>query len=187
MADFGRNFIDMYGNQAVKDLTAEVNRRLQLCDPQTAIGEVFYGLPHEHARDIERLTGSRWVSHASSNEFGDSDQILLKSDTDIPEKLENHLVWFYSKIDPDVVLRNKYDTEHGDFYGVRFKIVRNGGIFTFHKRKVIQGSVVFEDDEDKGDGDITWEEFCDGHYDLAQAVRADLVAEYPFTATYVFR
>jgi hypothetical protein len=187
MADFGRNFIDMYGNQAVKNLTAEVNSRLHLCDPRTAVGEVLYGLSHEHARDIERLTGSSWVSHASSGEFGDDEQILLKSDTNIPEKLENHLVWFYSKIDPDVVLRNKYDTDRGDFYGARFKIVRNGKIFTFHKRKVIQGSVVFDSDEDRNEDDITWEEFCDGHYDLAQVVRAELVAEYPFTAKYVWR
>ena len=185
MADFGRNFIDMYGNQAVKDLTAEVNRRLNLCDRQTAVGEVFYGLSPEHAKDIERLTGSSWVSHASSGEFGDDTQILLKSDTDIPEKLENHLVWFYSKVDPDVVLKNAYDTEHGDFYGARFKIVRNGKIFTFHRRKVIQGSVLFDSDEDRSESDITWEEFYDGKYDLTQEVRTELVAQYPSTDKYV--
>ena len=185
MADFGRNFINMYGNQAVKNLTTEVNRRLHLCDPKTAVGEVFYGLPHELARDIERLTGSSWVSHANMNEFGDEEQILLKSDTDIPEKLENHLVWFYSKIDPDVVLCNKYDTDRGEFYGVRFKIVRNKKIFTFHKQKFIQGYVVFESDGNKDEGDITWEEFLDGHYDLEYAVRAELIAEYPFVEKYV--
>jgi hypothetical protein len=185
MPDFGRNFINIYGNQAVKNLTAEVNRRLDLCNPETAVGEVFYGLPQEHAQNIEHLTGSLWVSHANLNEFGEDDQILLKSDTDIPEKLENHLVWFYSKIDPNVVLCNKYDTDRGDFYGVRFKIVRNKKIYTKHKRKYIQGSVVFSSDELTGDSDITWEEFFDGKFDLAQEVRSELIVEYPSLEKYV--
>jgi hypothetical protein len=185
MADFGRNFIDMYGNQAVKDLTAEVNRRLKLSDPQTAIGEVFYGLPHEKAGDIEQLTGSSWVSHASSGEFGDDDQILLTSDTDIPEKLENHLVWFYSKIDPDVVLRNKYDSEDGNFVGIRYKLVRNGKIFTFHRHKSIWASVVFEINEEDEDDQITWEDLWDIQHDLIKQARADLLTEYPLSEKYV--
>ena len=185
MPDFGRNFINIYGNQAVKNLTAEVNRRLDLCNPETAVGEVFYGLPQEHAQNIEHLTGSLWVSHANLNEFGEDDQILLKSDTDIPEQLENHIVWFYSKIDPDVVLCNSYDTDRGEFYGVRFKIVRNKKIFTFHKRIFIQGYVVFESDGYKDEGDISWEEFIDGHYNLEKIVRAELIAEYPFADKYV--
>ena len=185
MPDFGRNFIDMYGNQAVKNLTTEVNRRLHLCDPQTSVGEVFYGLTPDKAIDIEQLTGSRWVNHANMNEFGGDEQILLKSATEIPEKLENHLVWFYSKVDPDVVLCNKYDTDRGEFYGVRYKIVRNKKIFTFHKRKFIQGSVFFNRDEAVDDSDITWEEFLDGHFDLQMEVRTLFITEYPFVHTYV--
>ena len=64
----------------------------------------------------------------------------------------NPLVWFYSKIDPSVVLRNKYDSEDGDFVGVRFKIVRNGKIFTYHQRKVIDEVVVYE----KSNGSVTY-------------------------------
>ena len=73
MPDFGRNFINIYGNQAVKNLTAEVNRRLDLCNPETAVGEVFYGLPQEHAQNIEHLTGSV----ARVRGFGDFWQHML--------------------------------------------------------------------------------------------------------------
>lgn len=184
MADFGRNFIDMYGNQAVKNLTTEVNRRLSLCDPNTAVGEVFYGLPKEQGDDIEQLTGSRWVHHSNSNEFGDEEQILFKSDTIIPEKLENHLVWFYSKIDPDVILCNKYDTDHGEFYGVRFKIVRNKKIYTFQKVKFMKGYVVSKDDGAKDVDDITWEEFLDGHFEMWKKVRTELLTEHPSLIKY---
>lgn len=184
MADFGRNFIDMFGNQAVKDLTTEVNRRLSLCDPETAVGEVFYGLSQENAKEIEKLTGSRWVDHASTSDFGDADQLLFTSDT-IPEKLENHLVWFYSKIDPDVVLRNMYDSENGNFVGVRFKIVRGSGIFTFHRHKSIWKTVVSEIDEEDDNDQITWEDLWNIQHDLVKAARAELVAQYPFVEKHV--
>ncbi len=176
----------MCGNQAVKNLTTEVNRRLKNCDPNTAIGEVFYGLSAEKANDIERLTGVSWISHASSSEFGDDEQILFKSDF-TAEKLEIHLVWFYSKIDPNVVLRNKYDSENGNYVGVRFKIVRGRSIFTFHRHKSIWQSVVSKIDEDEDEEDqITWEGLWDIQYDLVKEARAELVAQYPTTDKYVY-
>lgn len=184
MADFGRNFIDMFGNQAVKDLTAEVNRRLNAhSDPRRSVGEVLYGLsPDKSAVGFEEV-GSAWIRH--SNDFGDTSQLCFTSGTEIPEKLENHLVWFYSKVDPNVVLRNKYDTEDGDFVGVRFKIVRGSKIFTIHKRKVIDGFVVYEKNEDTDDNEITWEDFWDIQYDLVKEARAEFVAQFPFTDKYV--
>lgn len=181
MADFGRNFIDLFGNQAVLDLTAEVNRRLKTCDPDTAVGEVLYGLTFANPKACFDKTGSAWVSHAGIGEFGDVDQLCFKSDTDIPEKLENHLVWFYSKIDPNVVLRNMYDTEEGAFVGVRFKIVRDGSIFTFQRQLAIHDSVVTEIDDDSDDAEITWEEVWALQQDIGKEARRSLVTEYPFT------
>ncbi len=184
MSDFGRNFIDLFGNRAVEALTKEANKRLDAHDPATAIGEVFYGLPKDAAIVGKQVTGSDWVQTAQG-EFGDVDQICLVSSTDIPEKLENHLVWFYSKIDPDVVLRNKYDSDNGDFVGVRFKVVRGGKIFTIHKRRWIDSSVVFEDDLDDDDDDqITWDEFWDIQHELEQQAMTELVAEFPFASKY---
>jgi hypothetical protein len=182
MADFGRNFIDLFGNQAAKDLTAEVNRRLKKCDPDTAVGEVLYGLDTENADVGYDKTGSSWVR--PTNDFGDSDQLCFESSTDIPEKLENHLVWFYSKVDPDVVLRNKYDTEECDFIGVRYKVVRNGKIFTFERRLAIYGTPVSEIDEDSDDEQITWEEVWDLQHEIGKEAMNDLSAEYPFAKKY---
>lgn len=182
MPDFGRNFIDLFGNQAVQDLTAEVQRRLDACDPNTAVGQVFYGLAKEHADVGRDKTGSTWIRH--SHDFGDSDQLCFESGTDIPEKLENHLVWFYSKIDPDVVLRNKYDTEECDFVGVRYKVVRNGKIFTFQRQLAIYGPPVSEIDEDSDEEQITWEEVWDLQHEIGKEAMNDLSAEYPFAKQY---
>lgn len=183
MADFGRNFIELFGNQAVKDLTAEVNRRLDACDPDTAVGEVFYGKAFENHKACVDKTGSYWIKPTA--EFGDSDRLCFKSDTDIPEKLENHLVWFYSKIDPDVVLCNKYDSEYGHFIGVRYKIVREGKIFTFQRHLSIAGTVVSVIDPDSDDEQITWEDVWDLQYDIGMAAKQDLVTEYPFVKKYL--
>ena len=184
MSDFGRSFIDLFGNSAVEALTKEANKRLDAHDPATAIGEVFYGLPKDVAIVGKQVTGSDWVQTAQG-EFGDDQQICLVSSTDIPEKLENHLVWFYSKIDPDVVLRNKYDSEEGNFVGVRFKLVRGGKIFTFHQRKSIVATVTFEIDPGEDDDDqITWDEFWEIQRELEQQAMAELVAEFPFASKY---
>ena len=178
MSDYGRNFIDLFGNQAVKDLTAEVNRRLQKCDPDTAVGEVLYGLDKEDASIGFNKTGSSWVR--TTNEFGDSDQLCFESSTDIPEKLENHIVWFYSKVDPEVVLRNTYDTEEGDFVGVRFKVVHEGKIFTFQRQLAIYGTPVSEIDEDSDDEQITWEEVWDLQHQIGKEAMNDLSTQFPF-------
>ena len=156
MSDYGRNFIDLFGNQAVKDLTTEVNRRLKACHPNTAVGQVLYGLDKENSKYILDKTGSSWVY--TSDDFGDIDQLCFESSTDIPEKLENHIVWFYSKVDPEVVLLNTYDSNDGDFVGVRYKLVHKGKIFTFECESVIYGSPVGELDEDSEEDQITWEE-----------------------------
>jgi hypothetical protein len=183
MPDHGRCFINLYGNSDVDALTKEVNKRLDAHDPATAIGQVLYGLPIESAKLTKQVTGSDWVRPAQG-EFGDVDQICLVNSTDIPEKLENHLVWFYSKIDPNVVLRNKYDSDRGEFLGVRFKIVRNGKILTFQRHKWIDKSVVFELDPDEED-EITWVEFWDIQYELSEEALSELVEKFPFVANYL--
>jgi hypothetical protein len=185
MSDYGRSFIDLFGNRGIGALTKEVNKRLNAHDPVTAIGQVLYGLPIETAKLTTQVTGSDWVRPAQG-EFGDDDQICLVSSTEIPEKLENHLVWFYSKIDPDVVLRNKYDSDRGDFLGIRFKIVRNGKIFTFERHRWIDSSVVFElDSEEEEEDQITWEEFWDIQHELLKEALSELIEQFPFAAKYL--
>lgn len=185
MPDFGRNFIDFFGNSAIDALTKESNKRLDEHDPTTAIGKIFFGLAKD-AANVSKLTGTDWVRPAQG-EFGDKDQICLISSTTIPEKLENHLVWFYSKIDPDVVLRNKYDSDRGDFVGVRFKVVRDGKIFTFQKHRSIDANVTSEiipDDDDDVDDKITWDEFWEIQNELAQEAMFELMAQFPFARKY---
>ena len=183
MSDYGRNFINMFGNQDVSLLTEEVNARLNAASPSNAIPQVFYGLNSESECDILKLTGSNWIFPAPSNEFGGVDQLCFKSSCRIPEKLENHLVWFYSKIDPHVVLRNRYDSEYGDFVGVRYKVVFKGKIFTAHRHEEILSQVVFDGDELE-EGQITWEDLWDIQDRLNLEASKELSSQFPYVAQY---
>jgi hypothetical protein len=183
MSDYGRNFINMFGSQNISQLNKEVNLRLSQLPLDDAIPNVFYGLDRSSDADILKLTGSDWVIPASTAEFGDEDQLCFKSSCLIPEKLENHLVWFYSKIDPHVVLRNKYDNESGSFIGVRYKVVSNGKIFTAHRREEIHSEVVY-DESKLEEGQITWEDLWDIQDRLNLEASKELSTQFPYVAQY---
>lgn len=185
MPDMGRSFIKLFGNGAVQELTAEVNRRLfaENMNPSTAVGEVLYGRTSENGKVGMDVTGSYWVE--PTQEFGDLDTLCFKSSDEIPEKIENHLVWFYSKIDPNVVLCNKYDSDRGDFVGVRFKLVHKSKIRTFMCHKWVSEAVVSKIDPEDDTDQITWEDFWDIQSDFYQQARAEMVAEFPHVNSYV--
>ena len=175
----GRNFIIPMGGEAVSSLTTEVNRRLfaEGLDPTKAVGHVLYGLPDHEAHMLQERTGTTWIE--PTKDFGDSDMLCFISGVDIPEKLENHIVWFYSKVDPNIVLCNKYDSDRGEFVGVRFKFVRKGKIFTVHKRLLMDEYVVFEIDQSSDFSQITWEQFWEIQHRLYQEARKELIELFP--------
>ena len=178
MYDFGRSFISIYGNAETAGITAEANRKLELFEPSDGVPCVFWGMAPSSNHDYFRLTGSDYVYYAFG-EWGDADQLCFKSSTTIPEKLENHLVWFYSKVDPNVLLVNEYDSEQGSFVGVRYKVVEKGKIHTYGKHRVVNEDVVFKIDEDSAFDQITWEQFWEIQQDLSREAVNELVTDFP--------
>jgi hypothetical protein len=178
MVDFVRNFIEVFGNEVFPSLTREANRRMEKYSVSDAIPCVFYGSPPRESYDFLKLTGTDFVTNAY-NEWGDENQICVKSYPSAPEKFENHLIWFYSKVNPAAVLINKYDSEYGSFIGVRFKIVRNGKIRTFSARKDIDERVVFDNQIDGSDDQITWQQLWEAQDRLAGEAVHDLLLEFP--------
>ena len=178
MYDFGRSFISIYGNAKTKEITAEANSKLEMFEPSDGVPCVFWGMTPACPQNHLKLTGSDFV-HYAFGEWGDENQLCFKSSTTIPEKLENHLVWFYSKVDPNVLLVNEYDSEQGSFVGVRFKVVENGKIRTYGRHRVVNEDVVFEIDEDSMFEQITWEQLWDMQHDLARDAVNELVTDFP--------
>lgn len=182
MVDFVRNFIEVFGDEVFSSLTQEANRRMEKYSVSDAIPCVFYGSPPGESYDFSKLTGTDIVTNAYG-EWGDENQICVKSYPLPPEKLENHLIWFYSKVNPAAVLINKYDSEQGSFIGVRFKIVRNGKIRTFSAHKDIDERVAFDSELDGGDDQITWQQLWQAQDKLAGEAVHDLLLDFPELAS----
>jgi hypothetical protein len=183
MYDFGRSFISLYGNKGVEEITAEANRRLEQYSAIDGVPCVFWGESPGASHDHLKLTGSEYV-HYAFGEWGEEEQLCFKSSTTIPEKLENHLVWFYSKIDPNVLLVNEYDSELGSFVGVRYKLVEGGKIITFANHQDVISEVVYDINEESPHDQITWDDFWDIQSDLKVAAVQNLMQRYPRIAVY---
>lgn len=178
MVDFVRNFIEVFGSDMFSALTQEANRRMLKYSVSDAIPCVFYGHLPGKSYDFPKLTGTDIVSNAYG-EWGDENQICVKSYPSAPEKLENHLIWFYSKVNPAAVLINKYDSEYGSFIGVRCKIVRNGKIRTFGAHRDIDDNVVLDSQLDGSDGQITWQQLWEAQEKLAGEAVHNLLLDFP--------
>lgn len=189
MQDHVRNFISVFGNDAVQATHREVIRRLRdfhKINYATAIGEVLYGLPTEMAKLGRDKITADWARYAI--DYEDDDLLSIDSGGRPPNQLLNHIIWFYSKVDPDCVLHNGYDHINAEFIGGSFKIVRNSKIFNFEKFKNIDAFVCFESSleemlEEGGDV-ITWENFFDAKHDINLEARSLLIDEYPFVKKY---
>jgi hypothetical protein len=180
MANYVENRISFYGNKAVDALTAEVNKRLKAHDD---IATVLYGTSFVDDEEALKRMGSDYIIEAK-NEFGDSSEICLQSSNNAPEQLENHLIWFYSKMDPAVVLCNYYAHFRGGFFGVRYKFVSRSRIKTLEEYREVSKIVVSEseienlEEEEKNDY-MSWEEHCTLHMDLNELVKERLITSYP--------
>lgn len=184
MKKYVRNFISVYGNDAVKATHLEVIRRLRNhseLNPDTAIGEVLYGLQRESAELKKDKITAEWVVFAT--DYGDEDHLPLDSGGTTPDQLLNHIVWFYSKVDPKCVLHNSYDHTNNDFVGAIYKHVDRGGIRTFEEF-ILNNSICCSEDEidgieDNGFGKITWEQFWDLQREADSKAREFLLADFP--------
>lgn len=184
MSDVVRNFISVYGNDAVKATHSEVIRRLNEHkgdDPYAHIGEVLYGLRPETAKLGRDQVSANWVRLA--HDYGDDDVLGIDSGGYTPDQLLNHIVWFYSKVDPDCVLVNEYDHENTDFVGGAFRLVRKSKIRTFEKFRhttyIVSQQPESSNQKDDSIEHISWEQFWDIKQELVQEAKEVMLSEFP--------
>ena len=161
-----QNTISVIGNDAVKKTHLEVIRRLRYQSDlrsDTAIGEVLYGLAPENANlGSDKITAD-WVRY--SRAYGDIDDLTIDSGETTPDQLLNHIVWFYSKIDPYCILHHLYEHAENNFVGGSYRLVRKHKIRIFdkfrHNYKLVCSEDELTDKNFEEDEKITWEEFFD--------------------------
>lgn len=174
--DFGRNFIDIVGNEEVRRIVALGNLLLRDYgfDRLHAVSDLFFGISPNCEYCCRDLTGTDFIEYAYG-EWGDDDQWCFKSSTRIPDRFEDHIVTTLAKVDSNVYLRNLYDSELGTFIGVRYKGVKNNRLVQVLKHQPIYEQVVF-DGYKKFDDQITWAELWDRQSKLDLDARREFEA-----------
>jgi hypothetical protein len=190
MADHIRNFITVFGNSEVRSLVPEICRRLEL-NPD--IGVVLYGKSIDNSQEFLKKTGSYFVE--PSYDFGYwGDEITLVSGRRVPHQLIAHITWFLSKIDPNVVVCDRYDHDEGEFVGTTFRIVEKGKIRFFDEIVHIDLPVLYEqevqrylaENNDESETDIlTWEQVWEIKSKTTEIALGQLVKEFPNCRKYV--
>lgn len=186
-----RNFISVYGSSTVQATHREVIRRLSQHggpNPYTHVGEVLYGLKPSEAYLGRDKTDANWVQF--STDGGDEDELRIDSGGNTPNQLLNHIVWFYSKVDPEVILLNRYDHENGDYVGGSFKLVHRSKIRTYEEYQRIGAFVCTPEEKEKAELEgeagniITWEQLWDIEFEMVEQARNMMLKEFPLVNKY---
>ena len=190
LIDHIQNFITVYGNEKVRSLVPEICRRLDL---DADVGIVLYGKSFSNTDECLKKTGAYFVE--PSKDFGSwGDEITLLSGRRIPHQLMAHITWFLSKIDPNVVLKYKYDHVEGNFVGTSFRIVEKGKIRFFDEIVHIDSTVLFEEEVDRDlaeneneseDDILTWAQLWEIQSKTTLVALTQLLKEFPNCRKYV--
>ena len=190
MIDIVKNHITVYGNEEVRSLVPEICRRL---DRVPDIGAVLYGITFSGKQECFEKTSAYIVE--PSQDFGFwGDEITLVSGRYIPHQLIAHIAWFLSKVDPNVVVCNKYDHEDGRFVGTSFRIVDKGKIRFFDEIVHIDSTVLFEEEVDRylaenenesEDDILTWAQLWEIQSKTTLVALTQLLKEFPNCRKYV--
>ena len=151
MANQVTNRIRLIGNELIKNLAEEINRRFAVDFEQndseidsTIVGRVLYGLEDEQAVLTDKIA-AKWVYVNSLIE--DWEPLRLVSGNWAVKEIQDHILLHASKIDSKVIVYMEYDDETPNFVGARYVLLDNGKIQSFESEFDFSNSKVVEDDE----------------------------------------
>lgn len=151
MANQVTNRIRLIGNELIKNLAEEINRRFAVDFEQndseidsTIVGRVLYGLEDEQAVLTDKIA-AKWVYVNSLIE--DWEPLRLVSGNWAVKEIQDHILLHASKIDSKVIVYMEYDDEMPNFVGARYVLLDNGKIQSFESEFDFSNSKVVEDDE----------------------------------------
>ncbi len=188
LIDHIQNFISVYGNEKVRSLVPEICRRLDL---DTDVGTVLYGKSFSNTDECLKKTDAYFVK--PSKDFGSwGDEITILSGRRVPHQLIAHITWFLSKIDPNVVVENKYDHFEGYFVGTTFRIVEKGKIRLFDDIAHIESTVMTDGEAEiylaKSENEskvLTWEQLWEIQSKTTDNAYRQLINEFANCQKYV--
>ncbi len=135
MANFVTNRISLIGNDAIKELSREINRRFnEDCrlnnnySDTSQVGRLLFGLSGDAAYLSDKLD-AKWV-HVDGGLDEDEPLRLISGWRPVFE-IQNQILECASKLDPQVIVYMEYDDEMPNFVGISYVVLEDGEIIEF--------------------------------------------------------
>ena len=172
MSNFVTNQIVLIGNEAIKNLAIEINRRFSIDwaktgIDKTAVGRILYGLKGNSSLLRSSISATSVFCEAP---LGPLDSLRLISERYPIREVQDHILRHASKLDPKLIVYMEYREEYPRFVGARYALIKDSEIKAYEENIDTYGyTVVTEEEVDdirnefKADGDdpstvITWED-----------------------------
>lgn len=193
MANFVTNRIRLIGNGAIKQLTQEINRRFtediknNNYETDTAsVGRILFGYEGDKAYLSDEMS-AKWVH--PDGPFDDWEPLRLISGWRPVTEIQDHILWYASKLDPKVIVYMEYEDEMPNFVGARYVLLDDSEIQSFESELDTSNiGVVSEDEVDdyieknkdtkKFEKIISWEELWDLLYQQQINAFKEMKSEY---------
>lgn len=151
MANFVTNRISLIGNDAIKELSREINRRFnEDCrltnnySDTSQVGRLLFGLSGDAAYLSDKLD-AKWV-HVDGGLDEDEPLRLISGWRPVFE-IQNQILECASKLDPHVIVYMEYDDEMPNFIGVSYATLEKGSIIEFDIEKDLTSYLVAYDSD----------------------------------------
>jgi hypothetical protein len=151
MANFVTNRIRLIGNESIRQLAKEINRRINLesaknnnAQDLSIVGKVLYGYDDEDASLSEEIE-AKWVH--PDGQMAEADPLRLVSGWAPVKEIQEHILWHAFQLDPKVIVYMEYDDEAPNFIGARYALIDDYDVYTFESEvDTSDMKVCFEDE-----------------------------------------
>ena len=152
MANFVRSRFTLIGNDAVKNYSNDLRKKLEeaareaddYSDELSVVGKVVYGLDDANSNLGYDEVGAKWV-------MVDADVIdsglAFISGWEPPTLLQNHLLTEIFKLDPQAIVLMEFEDEAPNFVGARYVVMKDGELQEEDIREDLSEDRVVSEDE----------------------------------------
>jgi hypothetical protein len=151
MANFVTNRIRLIGNESIKQLAVEINKRFtEDCKKSghqtdtTSVGRILYGYEGDKAYLSDEMD-AKWVH--LDGPMDDWEALRLISGWRALTQIQDHILWYAAKLDPKVIVYMEYEDEMPNFVGARYVLLDDSEIQSFESEIETRNYAVVSDDE----------------------------------------
>ena len=151
MANFVTNRIRLIGNESIKQLAVEINKRFtEDCKKngyQTdtlSVGRILYGYEGDKAYLSDEMD-AKWAH--LDGPMDDWEPLRLISGWRALTQIQDHILWYAAKLDPKVIVYMEYEDEMPNFVGARYVLLDDSEIQSFESEIETRNYAVVSEDE----------------------------------------